>query len=65
MTDAVSLSVKIATAMGLRRCPHAPARGPIVLCGCAPDRCDQREADFPGFSADQIEAGLTVPACLL
>jgi hypothetical protein len=29
---------------GLHRCPNAPADGPVVICGCAPERCAKREA---------------------
>lgn len=34
------LAVAIAQEAGLHRCPHAPADGPVVLCGCPAGRCE-------------------------
>jgi len=37
-----SSAVDLCALAGLHRCPHAPAAGPVVVCGCAPGDCADR-----------------------
>jgi hypothetical protein len=37
--SASALTLAICEAAGLHRCPHAPADGPVMMCGCRPGRC--------------------------